>query len=155
MTKKGLITLMMCWLTTLLTAQEVITIQTHTQQKKDTLELKLIFDVAPGMHVYAPSSLNQSQGYIIMKLDIDNIPEGLKLLPGHQWPEPALSGGGEVYIGDGHIIICRLTGKAKRTPVFIKGLLSFQACNDEICFPPQEKEFSIELSEQKVKKKKR
>ena len=153
--KKVLLTLAMCWFTTLLMGQEILTIQTHTQQKADTLELKLVFDVAPGMHVYAPSSLNQSQGYIIMKLEIDSIPEGLKLLPDQQWPEPALAGGGEVYTGNEHMIICKLTGKAKRTPALIKGVLHYQACNEEMCYPPQEKAFSITLQKQSGKKPKK
>ncbi|QEC44120.1 protein-disulfide reductase DsbD domain-containing protein [Pseudobacter ginsenosidimutans] len=155
MMKKGMLSLALCFASALLIGQEVITIKTYTQQKADTLELRLMFDVAPGMHVYAPSSLNQSQGYIIMKLDIDSIPEGLVLFPDHQWPEPVLTGGGEVYTGEGHTIICRFTGKAKRTPALIKGVLYFQACNDEMCFPPQEKTFTITLQKLSGKKSKK
>lgn len=153
MMKKGLITLAMCWLTTLLMGQDIVSINTRAQQKADTLELKLVFDIAPGMHVYAPSSLNQSQGYIIMKLEIDSIPEGLQLLPEHRWPEPSFAGGGEVYTGEGHTIICRFTGNAKRIPAVIKGVLHFQACNEEMCFPPDEKAFTVTLQKQSSKKK--
>lgn len=147
--KKGMLCLALSLASTLLMAQDILRIQTHTQQKNDTLELKLVFDVAPGMHVYAPSSNNLSQGYIVMKLDIDSIPEGLRLLTGHQWSEPGLSGAGDVYTGDGHTIICRFTGKAKTAPAIIKGMLYFQACNEEMCFSPDEKAFSIELKRAK------
>ena len=153
MMKKGLITLAMCWLTTLLMGQDILSIQTRAQQKADTLELKLVFDVAPGMHVYAPSSINQSQGYIVMKLAIDSIPDGLQLLPDHRWPEPGFAGGGEVYTGEGHTIICRFTGNAKRIPAVIKGVLHFQACNEEMCFPPDEKAFTVMLQKQSSKRK--
>jgi thiol:disulfide interchange protein len=145
----------MCWFTILLMGQEVLTVKTHMQQRFDTLELKLVFDVAPGMHVYAPSSLNQSQGYIIMKLEIDSMPEGLQLLPNHQWPEPEVAGGGEVYTGNGHTIMCRFIGKAKKLPGEIKGVLYFQACNEEMCFPPDEKEFKVTLQKQLSKKQKK
>lgn len=155
MMKKGLLTLAMCWCTTLLLAQDILSIQSHTQQKKDTLVLKLVFDVAPGMHVYAPSSLNQSQGYIIMKLDIDSIPEGLQLLPDHKWPAAEFAGGGEVYTGEAHTIICRFTGKAKQTPAMIKGVLHYQACNEEMCFPPQEKAFKVTLQKPSTKRSKK
>lgn len=148
MMKKGLISLAMCCFTTLLMGQEVISIQTHTQKKSDTLELKLVFDVAPGMHVYAPSSLNQSQGYIVMKLEIDSIPEGLRLLPDHQWPEAGFAGGSEVYTGEGHAIICRFIGNTKQMPATIKGILYYQACNEEMCYPPDEKGFSVTLQKQ-------
>lgn len=154
MMKKGLLTLAMCWFSTLLLAQDVLTFQTHLQQKKDTLVLKLAFDVAPGMHVYAPSSLNESQGYIVMKLKIDSIPEGLKLLSGHQWPEAGFAGGGEVYTGEGHTIICRFTGNTKQMPAAIKGTLYYQACNEEMCYPPDEKEFIVTLQKQSKKHKK-
>lgn len=151
MMKKGMLSLAFCIVSALLMAQDVLTIQTYVQQKKDTIELKIVFDVAPGMHVYAPSSLNQSQGYIVMKLEIDNIPEGLKLLPYQQWSEAALAGGGEVYTGKGHTIICKFLGNAKKSPAILKGILHYQACNEEICFPPQEKEFEATLQKRPTK----
>jgi hypothetical protein len=155
--KKGILGLVLCFASVMLTGQEMITIKTHTQQITDTLELKLVFDIAPGMHVYAPSSLNQSQGYIIMKLEIDSIPEGLRLLPNHLWPVSTLAGGGEVYTytGEGHTIICRFTGKTKKVHSVIKGVLHYQACNEEMCFPPDEKAFTVTLQMPSSKKEKK
>ncbi|MBO9631877.1 MAG: hypothetical protein J7578_02080 [Chitinophagaceae bacterium] len=155
MMKKGLLSLALCFTAALLMGQKVITIKTFTKQRADTTELQLVFDIAPGMHVYAPTSLNQSQGYIVMKLEIDSIPEGLRLLPGHQWPEAGFAGGSEVYTGEGHMIICRFTGNVKKAPGLIKGNLHFQACNEEMCFPPQEKTFEVTLQKQSSKKKKK
>lgn len=149
MKKWILVTLACCCGITKLMSQEVISVKTTVQYKGDTVEVKLKFDVSPGLHVYAPSLLNESQGYISMKLSIDELPAGLKDLKLLSWSESAMEAGGEVYREEGHSVVFRLLGKPKQAAAILKGTLSFQACNEEMCFSPDEKAFSIELKRAK------
>lgn len=126
-------------------AQDAISYKAVVERKGDTILVKLLFDIAPGMHVYAPSLLNETQGYSSMKLIIDPPPAGLKDLKDSRWSESTMEAGGELYKGEGHSVVFRLLGKPKQWPAHIKGTLVYQACNEEMCFPPDEKTFTIEL----------
>lgn len=137
-----------CCGVTALMAQEVISYKTAVQIKGDTIEVTLLFDIGPGMHVYAPSLLNESQGYSNMRLTIDSLPAGLKDLRQHSWSASTMEAGGELYKEEGHSVVFRLLGQPKQGAI-LKGTLHFQACNEEMCFPPDEKKFSIELKKGK------
>ncbi|MGN6418738.1 MAG: protein-disulfide reductase DsbD domain-containing protein [Pseudobacter sp.] len=148
MKKWILFALLYCAVATVM-AQDAISYKAVVERKGDTILVKLLFDIAPGMHVYAPSLLNETQGYSGMKLIIDSLPAGLKDLKEPNWSESSMEGGGEVYRGDGHAVVFRLLGKPKQGPARIKGILVYQACNEEMCFPPDEKMFSVELKKGK------
>lgn len=140
--------LALCCVTSLM-AQEVISYKTAVKYKGDTIEVKLMFDILPGMHVYAPSLLNESQGYSIMKLMIDSLPAGLMDLKMVDWSEPVMEAGGVLYKGNGHSVVFRLLGRPQRKLATLKGTLNYQGCNEEMCFPPDEKTFSVELKKGK------
>ena len=149
MKKRFIASLVICCAPAWLMAQEALSFRTVAKQKSDTIEIQLVFDVKPGMHVYAPSSVNSAQGFITMNLLLDSIPAGLRDLKKVSWPEALMEAGGEVYKDEGHIIVFRLLGRPKELPARISGTLMYQACNENMCFPPDEKMFSVELKKGK------
>jgi len=102
------------------------------------LHLSVELEIAPGLHVYgAPAP----DGYTPLSLDVSPI-DGLELWP-MSWPEPRrlrVAGlGEELWVHEGTIrgtLPLAFTAPAGGGDHRLTVVLSYQACSDAVCYPP-------------------
>jgi thiol:disulfide interchange protein DsbD len=121
------------------------TLATSNLQRGQQAVLAVVAQIEPGYHAQSHTPLDPALIPFEVRLDPAM---GLALLP-PQYPAaivknfPAL---GQLSIYSGKVIVfvpIRVAADAPLTPLTIKGTVSCQICNDQVCFAPQDTPFQI------------
>lgn len=97
---------------------------------------RLIFDVRPAWHMYAPTGKNAGQGLI--ELNVKFTPHKNVQVTVPQYPVPVAYGPNDVYRGSAVAVTQRFRVRPQ-TPAgkyVLKGKLTYQVCKAELCLPP-------------------
>ena len=103
---------------------------------KSTLELLIKVRIAPGHHIFAmekpgPDKVPTS---ISLELPPDVTEEG-------KWTGPAPAKAGSALVYKDSVVVftrkLRISAGAKAGPRQLAGRIRYQACNDELCWPPK------------------
>jgi hypothetical protein len=115
-------------------------------KRGETFSVDVVFKIVPGWYIDAPTGVNAAQGMIETNV-IYRLPEGLTRSGRPQLPEAMFKNGHEIYEGDS--VVMRQSFKASETlkpgPYIIKGKITWQTCNNNICLPPVSEEISSEV----------
>jgi len=114
---------------------KISTSVTAVAGKKATLQLDV--EPKPGMHVYSPGQ----KDYIVVQLTLEANPAvtaaKAKFPAGEKFVMPALNETQIVYSKPFRITQDVTLKSAPGAPVTVKGTLRYQACDDKICYVPQ------------------
>lgn len=107
-------------------------------------EVGVLFRIQPGWYIYAPTGANAAQGMIETNV-IFSLPRGIVRERKMKLPDPYFKNGHEVYEGDSIMIsqVLKIAPDLKPGPYEIKGKITWQTCNSEICLPPQTDDIKI------------
>jgi DsbC/DsbD-like thiol-disulfide interchange protein len=94
-------------------------------------DVKVVFDMAAGWHIYAPTGRNAANGMIETTVKFD-VPEGIETVGAVLFPE------GEVFYGKGIEMVQTLQAKdgVKSGKYSIDAKVRYQTCNADMCLPP-------------------
>jgi DsbC/DsbD-like thiol-disulfide interchange protein len=97
----------------------------------------VLFMVKPGWYIYAPTGANASQGMIETSVRF-SLPRGIVRAGKMKVPDPHFKNGHEVYEGDSIMVSQALKIAPGLTPgqYEIKGQVTWQTCNSDLCLPP-------------------
>jgi DsbC/DsbD-like thiol-disulfide interchange protein len=111
-------------------------------------EIKLDFTIAEGMHVQAnPSEPPLIATNVSLKANKDLEVFTPKYPVGKMLMVKGLSKEVKTYDGDIQVIIpVRLNKKATAKATKLEGEVRYQACNDNLCFPPEKLAFSVPIT---------
>ena len=132
-------------------ASKPVTVRQHTEQvSADTIRLSFDLKIADGWHIY---STGLEGGPITASLDLDSS-------NGIEAASPLLFKGDEIEMDDPvfgmrvryfeHEVTFYQNFKISETGWSMEGALTYGACNDESCLPPQKVEFSHNGSDLKA-----
>ncbi len=106
-------------------------------------EISVIFKIKEGWYIYAPTDINSAQGKVGTKVTF-KLPAGIKTVGKIKLPDNnnELIG---IYTGDNIIMSQKfeIANTMKTGEYSIIANLTYQSCNDNICFPPVVKEIII------------
>jgi DsbC/DsbD-like thiol-disulfide interchange protein len=115
-------------------------------KRGETFKIDIVFRIVPGWYIYAPTGVNAAQGMIETNV-IYRLPEGLSRAGRPELPTPMFKNGHEVYEGDGVVMTQTFKASADLKPgtYTIKGKITWQTCNNNICLPPVSEEIVSEI----------
>ena len=101
-----------------------------------SIELAITMEIAAPYHIYAPGEPPHRS--IPMSVTLD-LPRGFTLGKDWSFPAPISTASGDlIYVGN---LVIRCIVKVPRDSaadvLTLKGKVSFQACNEEACWPPE------------------
>lgn len=97
-------------------------------------QIDVIFTVKPDWYIYAPNGLNAELGKIETKVVF--ISNGLPKTGVVKIPTPSIKDGHKVYEGDSIVMSQTFSATFKPGRYEIKGKITYQTCNSDICLPP-------------------
>jgi hypothetical protein len=115
----------------------------------DTFKLAFLPTLAPGFHVYAP----QEKRMTPFKIELD-LPDGITLQKPVHFPKPQINRDPllevDVFQYEKDVPISALNFKANESlplaECVVKVRVSYQACNDVLCYPPTTQTIEIPIS---------
>lgn len=113
----------------------------------DTLQIEVDFHIAPNWFIYSPDPINMNQGMQSIKVVFENLPDWLVQV-GEPIFSPSYSKGGFlVYSDSDNVVINKfvLNSSAQEGVFKIFGKLIYQACNEQLCYPPVKEAFSNDI----------
>jgi hypothetical protein len=107
----------------------------------------ILLFVQPNWYVYAPTGNNAAQGMIETNVTFV-LPKGFSRMGRIQFPDPEFKNGHEVYGGDSIAMnqLIKPAADLKRGKYEIKGRITWQCCNTDICLPPVTDEVIIPIT---------
>lgn len=97
--------------------------------------------IHPGFHIYA--NVASDAPFVPTKIDIQ-LPEGYEKVGGLQVPAARFYSQSGTTIYDETVVFGqKIAGKGPGT---IECVISYQSCDNHICFPPTEQKFSIQVN---------
>jgi DsbC/DsbD-like thiol-disulfide interchange protein len=115
----------------------------------ETFEVLVRVRIAAGHHIYAATP--KSKAFTGTRVSLV-LPSGVEAVSG--WSEPAA-----VQARDGEMVYTnsvsysrtfKLGSATVASPILLKGKLRYQACNDQLCWPPKTIPFSATLTVQQL-----
>jgi hypothetical protein len=121
----------------------------YTIQKPDVIEvskefqINVVFSVQQDWYLYAPTGNNAAQGMIETKV-IFAPPVGITRIGKIKLPDPVFKNGHEVYKGENIVMsqVFQTAPDLKPGKYEIKGKITYQTCNNDICLPPVTEDIS-------------
>lgn len=109
----------------------------------DVFQIEVMFHVAPEWYIYAPTGLNAAQGMIETNV-VFMLPKGIRRTGKMKLSEPVFKNGHEILEGDSIRMSQKLTvsESLKQGEYAIKGKVTWQTCNNDICLPPVTEEIN-------------
>lgn len=115
--------------------QTIVSYRVETVAAGDSVQVKVILNILPGWYIYAPVESNTMQGMQVTQLRFHPLPEGFKRKGRLQLPGIRQKGSYAVFEGSG--IMLMQTFQVNKAGTFsLKGKLTYQACNQQTCYPP-------------------
>lgn len=110
----------------------------------DVFQIEVIFHVAPDWYIYAPTGSNAAQGMIETNV-VFALSKGITRAGKMKLPEPVFKNGHEILEGDSirmsqQLVVASSLGQGKYA---IKGKVTWQTCNNDICLPPASEEINV------------
>lgn len=129
------------------------TIVQYTLQKPDEVQrgkdfqVGVLFSVQPEWYIYAPTGINAAQGMIETQVVL-MLPPGLSRIGKMRLPETSFKNGHEIYEGKDIVMSQSIRAAQDMAPgtYEIKGRVTWQTCNSNICLPPVSKEITIMIN---------
>jgi hypothetical protein len=106
-------------------------------QRGKTFQITVLFSVQSEWYIYAPTGNNAALGMIETNV-LFALPKGITRAGKIKFPEPHFKNGYEVYDGKDITMCQALLASPSLTPgqYEIKGKVTWQTCNADICLPP-------------------
>jgi hypothetical protein len=123
-------------------------IEGHSQIKRgEDFPIVIFFFVRPEWYIYAPTGNNAAQGMIETNI-VFSLPNGISRSTKMKIPKPQYKNGHEVYAGDSITMsqIFKISKDMKPGEYSIKGKITTQSCNNDICLPPVTNEEIIKIT---------
>ncbi|MBN1480055.1 thioredoxin fold domain-containing protein [candidate division KSB1 bacterium] len=132
--------------------EKILDVQVVASQDKivqgEEFKLAIILDIKPTLHINSNKPLNE---FFIPTTVTFNPVRNLSFGP-VQFPQPELKSfafsDGKVSIYEGKVVLLVSVSTSpalELTAQSISGLVSYQGCNDTVCFPPDEQAFELAL----------
>ncbi|MBL1411456.1 redoxin domain-containing protein [Sphingobacterium faecale] len=104
----------------------------------DTIAVTLTLEIQPGWYIYSSEDINSRQGMHTLQWQFQQLASGIKAVGDPAYPEPLPNGQYSVYMGKGNIITQRfiVDENIAKDKLTLRGKLIYQACDDEMCYPP-------------------
>ena len=119
----------------------VIVSSRASEQGANEVEVTIQLNIMPSYHIY--KVVSDQDPYLPLKLSFD-LPGGCKLMGEPVYPVAKGYGTTGTTMFEGKIVIKQLIS-CKQVPESIGFTISFQCCNETICFPPEEKHFEVAI----------
>lgn len=126
--------------------EDIVTFAIHKPgevKHGDVVQIDVMFRVAPNWYIYAPTGSNAAQGMIETNV-IFTLPKGITRSGKMKLSESVFKNGHEILEGDSIRMSQQLAvaSSLKQGEYAIKGKVTWQTCNGDICLPPVTEEIN-------------